>query len=41
MEKILDVRNLKLYYFTSKGPVRGVDDISFYVKKGGNIGYCR
>lgn len=38
MEKILDVRNLKLYYFTSKGPVRGVDDISFYVKKGETLG---
>jgi len=38
MEKILDVRNLKLYYFTSKGAVHGVDDISFYVKKGETLG---
>lgn len=38
MDKILDVRNLKLYYFTSKGPVHGVDNISFHVNKGETLG---
>ena len=38
MERVLDVRNLKVYYFTSKGPVRAVDDISFYINKGETLG---
>jgi peptide/nickel transport system ATP-binding protein len=38
MERVLDVRNLKVYYFTSKGPVRAVDDISFYLNKGETLG---
>lgn len=38
MERILEVRKLKLYYFTSKGPVHGVDDISFYLNKGETLG---
>lgn len=36
--KILDVRNLKLYYFTSKGAVHGVDDVSFHINRGETLG---
>ena len=38
MERVLDVKNLKVYYYTSKGPVRAVDDISFYINKGETLG---
>jgi peptide/nickel transport system ATP-binding protein len=38
MEKILRVDNLKLYYYTSKGVVKAVDDISFSLKKGETLG---
>lgn len=38
MEKILDVRNLKLHYFTSKGAVRALDDVSFDIYKGETLG---
>jgi len=38
MDKILDVQNLKLYYYTSKGAVRGVDDVSFHINKGETLG---
>ncbi len=38
MEKILRVDNLKLYYYTSKGIVKAVDDISFSLKKGETLG---
>lgn len=38
MEKILRVNNLKLYYYTSKGVVKAVDDISFSLKKGETLG---
>ncbi len=38
MEKVLEVKNLKTYYFTSKGTVKSVDDISFYLKKGETLG---
>ncbi len=38
MERVLDVKNLKVYYYTSKGPVRAVDDISFYLNKGETLG---
>jgi len=34
----LEVRNLKMYYFTNKGPVKAVDDISFTLKKGEVLG---
>ena len=29
MDKLLEVKNLKLYYHTSKGAVRALDDVSF------------
>ncbi|EEB73378.1 ABC transporter ATP-binding protein [Thermococcus sp. AM4] len=35
---VLEVRNLKMYYFTSRGMVRAVDDISFDLKKGEVMG---
>lgn len=35
---VLEVRNLKMYYFTSKGVVRAVDDITFDLKKGEVLG---
>lgn len=35
---ILEVKNLKLYYYTSQGPVKAVDDISFDLKKGETLG---
>ncbi len=38
MEKILRVDNLKLYYYTSKGVVKAVDDVSFSLKKGETLG---
>ncbi|HEX7574985.1 MAG TPA: ABC transporter ATP-binding protein [Candidatus Methanoperedens sp.] len=33
-ESILSIKNLKTYFFTKKGIVRAVDDISFDVRKG-------
>ncbi len=33
-ENILSIENLKTYFFTKKGIVRAVDDISFYLRKG-------
>lgn len=38
MEKILDVKNLKLYYYTSKGAVKALDDVSFHLYKGETLG---
>jgi peptide/nickel transport system ATP-binding protein len=38
MDSILTVDNLKLYYYTSKGVVKAVDDISFSLKKGETLG---
>ena len=38
MKKIVEVKNLKLYYFTSKGKVHGVDDISFDLFEGETLG---
>ncbi|HCT36737.1 MAG TPA: dipeptide/oligopeptide/nickel ABC transporter ATP-binding protein, partial [Firmicutes bacterium] len=38
MEKTLDVRNLKLHYFTSRGAVKALDDISFELYKGETLG---
>ncbi|WP_297519586.1 ABC transporter ATP-binding protein [Thermococcus sp.] len=34
----LEVKNLKMYYFTSRGPVKAVDDISFTLKRGEVLG---
>jgi peptide/nickel transport system ATP-binding protein len=38
MDNILTVENLKHYYYTSKGVVKAVDDISFSLKKGETLG---
>ena len=35
---VLDVRNLKTYYITQRGPVKAVDNISFKVKRGEALG---
>lgn len=37
-EKILKVDNCSAYYFTSKGEIRAVDDVSFYVNKNEILG---
>ncbi|HEX9976629.1 MAG TPA: ABC transporter ATP-binding protein [Dehalococcoidales bacterium] len=34
VEKILEVRNLKTYFFTRLGVVKAVDDVSFMLRKG-------
>ena len=38
MENILEVENLKMYYHTSKGLVKAINDISFTIKKGETLG---
>ena len=38
MENILQVENLKMYYHTSKGLVKAINDISFTIKKGETLG---
>lgn len=35
---VLEVKNLKMYYFTSRGVVKAVDDVSFGLKKGEVLG---
>ena len=35
---VLDVQNLKIYFFIRNGVVHAVDDISFYLKKGETLG---
>jgi len=35
---LLDVENLKIYYFTQEGPVKAVDDVSFSVDKDETLG---
>ena len=35
---IVEVKNIKLYYHTSQGDVKAVDDISFSVRKGETLG---
>lgn len=37
-EKILEVRNLKKYFDTPKGPLHAVDDINFSIEKGKTLG---
>jgi len=36
--ELLEVRNLKTYYFTPKGPAKAVDSVSFNIAKGEAIG---
>ncbi len=38
MDKILDVRNIKLHYLTRKGAVRALDDVSFPLYRGETLG---
>ncbi len=38
MDKILEVKNLRLYYHTSKGVVKALDDVSFDLHKGETLG---
>ncbi|PKL07459.1 MAG: dipeptide/oligopeptide/nickel ABC transporter ATP-binding protein [Spirochaetae bacterium HGW-Spirochaetae-7] len=38
MDKLLEVKNLKLYYHTSKGAVLALDDVSFDMYKGQTLG---
>ena len=35
---LLEVRDLKTYYFTLRGPVKAVDSVSFEVEKGETVG---
>ena len=36
--ELLDIQNLKLYYQSSRGPVKAVDNISLNLKKGEALG---
>ena len=38
MDKLLEVKNLRLYYHTSTGAVRALDDVSFDLRKGETLG---
>lgn len=38
MDKILEVKNLRLYYHTNKGAVKALDDVSFDLYKGETLG---
>lgn len=38
MEKLLEVKNLKTYFFSERGVVKAADDVSFYVSKGETLG---
>ena len=38
MEKLIEVKNLRLYYHTSNGIVRALDNVSFDVHKGETLG---
>ena len=37
-EKLLEVKNLKTYFYTDDGVVKSVDDVSFSVEKGKTLG---
>lgn len=38
MEKLLEVRNLRTYFFTDEGVVPAVDGVDFYIKPGESLG---
>lgn len=38
MNEILNVKNLKVYYYTRKGVVKGLDDVSFSLREGETLG---
>src|SRR5690242_11920605 len=38
LSSVLEVRNLKTYFFTDEGIVKAVDDVSFSVPKGKTLG---
>ena len=38
MSKLLEIRDLKVYYFTSYGVVKAVDGVSLEMEKGENLG---
>ncbi|MDP2900317.1 MAG: ABC transporter ATP-binding protein [Candidatus Bathyarchaeota archaeon] len=38
MTKLLEVRDLKMYYSTMRGDVKAVDDVSFAIEKGESLG---
>ena len=40
-ERLLDVKNLKTYFFTDEGVVRAVDGVDLYINQGGNAGRGR
>ena len=37
-DKLLEVKNLKTYFYTDDGVVKSVDDVSFEVKRGKTLG---
>jgi peptide/nickel transport system ATP-binding protein len=37
-DRILDVKNLRVSYYTSRGPVRAVNDVSFFLRPGERLG---
>src|SRR5687767_15672028 len=37
-ERLLDVKNLKTYFFTDEGVVRAVDGVDLYINKGETLG---
>lgn len=37
-KRLLDVRNLKTYFYSDHGTVKAVDDVSFYVNEGETLG---
>ncbi len=40
-EKLLEVKNLKTYFYTDEGVVKSVDDVSFDVEKGKTLGILK